>query len=375
MLCRGVSNVWNSGENLKISEIVRSPFGSRARVHPTAPWGVSLLLIFALLLLVELALPGPARLASINPHPFWIPVILLSMQYGTTGGLAAALTGIGLTTLIGFPGREGGEEFYEYANRIWRDPILWLGTSVVLGGFRSQELYKFETLREKLAIADGQRQSIAQLCNQLKVQCESLERSRACANDRSIETGLAALADVRNARPENLRRSIETALDVLLGPGCHGALICRDHRLLDVITPDGGAAEKSQATIWSLLPAETAEALLREKRMLSILREEDIALLAGQALFAAPILTTAGDRVVGALLIDRLAPELLQPQTEIGIQALSGEISLALAKAPVMVNFEHDRGARQSSGSRGMDDVRVGKRANPPAHLHRSSAA
>ncbi len=50
------------------------------RVGPThALEGV---LIFAVLLVVEWVTPGRATLASVSPHPFWIPVILMSVQKG-----------------------------------------------------------------------------------------------------------------------------------------------------------------------------------------------------------------------------------------------------------------------------------------------------
>ena len=56
-----------------------------------APWVVELFVLYSLLLVLAFVLPGPNELTAINPHPFWIPVLLLSVQYGPLGGFAAAL--------------------------------------------------------------------------------------------------------------------------------------------------------------------------------------------------------------------------------------------------------------------------------------------
>ena len=62
--------------------------------------------LFLLLMIVEWVIPGPASLAQITPHPFWLPVVLLSVQYGSGTGLGSvrgrgvnsrtALAGIGV---------------------------------------------------------------------------------------------------------------------------------------------------------------------------------------------------------------------------------------------------------------------------------------
>ena len=88
------------------------------------PWTSEMALLYALLLLVEFVLPGHARLAAMNPHPFWIPVLLLSTQYGVGAGLSAAVVAILLGGVIGCPprwgprtsmttrGEFGGSQFY-----------------------------------------------------------------------------------------------------------------------------------------------------------------------------------------------------------------------------------------------------------------------
>lgn len=133
-----------------------------------APWLVELVVLYSLLLVLAYVLPGQNELTAINPHPFWIPVLLLSVQYGPLGGGAAALVGSLLHWLIGAPVQAGGEDFYDYIYRIWREPMLWLGASVVLGGLRSQQIDKVEALRVQVTEAETQRRRIADLADSLK---------------------------------------------------------------------------------------------------------------------------------------------------------------------------------------------------------------
>jgi hypothetical protein len=348
-----MKNVWSFGQFRKLDQRVCRQTQTPGLVTYDAQWVVPLALIFALLLLTEMALPAHVRFTSISPHPYWIPVVLISAQYGTTGGLAAALTAIALRWMMGVPVQEGGEEFYEFVNRVWREPILWLGAGAILGGFRAQERHKFEVLRDKLLSAERQRQSISSLFNHLKLHSENLERAVACAEDRSIESGLVALAAVRNAQPENLRKAIAAAVELLLGRDSRGVLVCRDERLIDSITQERPTSGQGARANWSSLPSEAEEALQKGNRVLSVLRDDDIDFLDGRALFAAPVMSPVGERLVGALLIQALAPEQIGPQAEMTIQAICREISHAFAKQSVVVAFERDRNASRGLAARG----------------------
>jgi hypothetical protein len=322
-----------------------------------ARWALELFLLFSLLLLVGFALPGVARLSSLSPHPFWIPVLLLSVQYGTSGGITAALCAIVLAWLIGWPTQGGGEDFYDYSLRIWREPILWLAAALILGGFRSQHLYKLDALHAQLANADIQRQSIANLFNTLKSHCEDLERRVACAQDRSIEAGLAVLNDLRESSLENAQEALGVAVDLLLGPTVYTVLLRRDGRFIE--HPEFGMGAGKCA-----LSPELECCLLQSTHVWSILREEEALLLAGSGLFAAPILSSANQRVLGVLLIQKMDAVRIQEDVEISLQAICRELTDVLSKDKdqVVVNFERDRlASRGNLSSENSSAARVAK--------------
>ena len=300
---------------------------------PHAPWLFELLVLFALLLLFEFTLTGQARLLAMSPNPFWIPVLLLATQYGVSGGLAAALTAITISFGLGWPSQTGAEDLYDYSGRIWHEPILWLGAAVMLGGLRAQHIDKFDALRAQLGDANDQRQAIATYCNTLKSLCEDLQRHIACSQDRSIEAGFGALAAVANSSPPALRGSLASALDLLVGPASYRVLIRRDGKLIDC--PELAVGSGS-----GRLAPDLETALVRGWRTLSVLRDEDAAVLAGSVLFAAPIIAPGSERVLGALVIDRMDATRIGEHVEESLLAVATALSRPLVTRQVVINFE-----------------------------------
>src|SRR3954471_17355116 len=47
---------------------------------------------FVVALMIDHAFLDGNRFAGVQPHPFWIPVVLLSLQFGTNAGVLAVLT-------------------------------------------------------------------------------------------------------------------------------------------------------------------------------------------------------------------------------------------------------------------------------------------
>jgi polysaccharide biosynthesis protein PelD len=332
--------------------------------HPRSylSWIFELFILYALLLFIDAAMPGSTRLAWINPHPFWIPVLLLSVQYGIGGGLAAALSAIAINWMINWPQQAGGEDLYDYWLRVWREPILWLAAAIILGALRAQHMYKLAVLVERLADADLQRQSIASLCNTLKAHCEALERRIACAQDRTIEAGLVAFAALRTAKIEALPGALAAALDMLIGPAGYCVLVRRDGRLVAAPELCQTAADGSAVPAIDGLNANLEAHLLQGTRVLSILRQADVETLGGAALLAVPIRSPESERVLGALLIQTMDASHLGPQIEKSLQALCRELAMPLSRAHVVVGFDRERMAGRVAAFSHVAEAGAGRR-------------
>lgn len=300
------------------------------RLSGCPPWILELVIVFAILLLIAAATPIGANFGSISPHPFWIPVLLLSSQYGTLPGITAAVVAMALHWLAGAPPPAGGEDIYDYLNRVWREPMLWPVAAVVLGGFRAQQAEKTEALRSRLVERDAKLRAIASQAEELRSHCEALERQIACAPDRSIEAGLAALDEVRRATPERLKGVLPRAVEMLVGPASYLLLTLRDGRLTVNAELSSAPGVGHRLPRPKCLPEILEVELARRRRPLSVRSAEAVDTLAGVALIAAPVHSPVVERLSGALLIQTMDPMRLTEETERNLGVLCRELAHAL---------------------------------------------
>jgi hypothetical protein len=117
-----------------------------------------------------MAVPGgPVGLDSM-PHPFWIPVLLMSAQYGIMGALFATLAATGMFFASELPAQSAAQDFYAYAGMIAVQPCTWFAAALVLGGLRTLHIHHHGELQEHLAqtslaavdLADGLERAVSE---------------------------------------------------------------------------------------------------------------------------------------------------------------------------------------------------------------------
>ena len=119
---------------------------------PTVALVETALLLGAALLFDALFLDG-TRFRAWSQHPFWIPVLLVAVQYGTNAGLVAATAGT-LALLAGnIPPQAVFEDRFIWFSGIVRLPLLWFVVTVVLGELRMRQIREKKALREQFGEA------------------------------------------------------------------------------------------------------------------------------------------------------------------------------------------------------------------------------
>ena len=141
-------------------------------------------LIEALCLLFDIS-PG-----EVVPHPYWIPVILLSVQYGTFNALVAAITAITLVLFSGLSVQATGEDYYHYLARVSLEPALWLCVATFLGEVRMRHIMENRRIVGELSKMKKERKVIADYCRQLTEHIEELEHKLVVQNNlqRGVDT-------------------------------------------------------------------------------------------------------------------------------------------------------------------------------------------
>lgn len=171
-----------------------------------------------LLLLIELALPEHATLAAVTPHPFWVLVLLVTVQHGSRAGLAAAIV-LTLAVLVWVhPEREALEDFYAYTSRIFLDPVLWIAAALILGQLRDRQTAANAALAFDVQSLKDDRYLLGKHCVALRRRVGNLERHISLADTKGADEALRRLASLREAPSELVLARLADAAQVLLGP-------------------------------------------------------------------------------------------------------------------------------------------------------------
>ena len=84
------------------------------------------------------------------PHPLWIPVLLMSAQYGIMGGLFAVIAAGGAFLATDLTARSATQDFYDYVAVAAAQPCAWFAAALVLGGLRTLHIHNEAALKEQL---------------------------------------------------------------------------------------------------------------------------------------------------------------------------------------------------------------------------------
>lgn len=312
------------------------------------------LAVFVLIVLVvEWQWPN-FDLNAIQPNPCWLPVLLLSLQYGTVSGLLAAATAIVLTMLGGFPDQDIDEPHFAYLLRIWAQPLLWIAAAVVLGQFRYRQIAAKVDLMQRVHDLENQRSAIAANAANLRTRCDRLERQIVGRSEPNLIKVLSRLTLLQNAEPDAARAAFAETLQTAL-PGCTATLWRR---------------ERSAATTWHRiahsgnLAALPTEKILEDTPLLrafdsgipalSVMTSDGERLLAGSGLAAAAILDDGTGSPIGFLRIERVEPGLLGDDLAGAVETLAQAFQPAVQTRDIAprIDTSPPAGLRLASGLR-----------------------
>ena len=299
---------------------------------------VEIALVFLGLMAVDLMYPA-LEMADLRPHPYWIPVLLLSLQYGTVSGLTAAAVAVGLRSYAGFPEQGGSETYFGYLLKIWIEPIMWIAAAVFLGQFRMRQISRHQDLIYQVSELANQRAALADYSRNLRTHCTALERQIASRSEPGAIQILHTIEQIRSDGTGHLGTRLDDALTKLLHlalPGAKATVYCADStglRMAASAGHDGG--EPPQPVFAAAAPV--FKTIVGEGRGVSVLSKEGEACLAGSGLAAAPVFATAlsapnGKRAVAGMI----KIETIMDPAQLGPSLVPALITLGQAFAPAL---------------------------------------
>lgn len=305
------------------------PFGFR--LHRNALLELAAFLFAAAAIDVWLLQPG--TLASLKPHPFWIPIILISLQYGTIDGLVAVAASTMTLWLLDWPKPHPNEEYFVYLSRTLSEPTLWLGSAVLIGEFRLRQIGAARRLSASRDRIDHERKLLAAHLTDTYGRVERLELQLAGTRPDSSAELLEALSMLHRSKPNDgcFKRAIEVCAEITLGADSLSFYELVDGALVATlrIGPDAIAVRRSRFGPEELL----YDRIVHGRQALSTLRARDRNALDAQGILAAPLCSTRTGETFGMLKIEHMVPSKVTPMAERCLVALCEHIALVFDRS------------------------------------------
>jgi polysaccharide biosynthesis protein PelD len=320
----------------KIGE--RFPLSRNSAWHPVLPPPVALLEfagLFALIYAVDWAFPA-LNVFSLEPSPFWLPLLLLTLQYGTIAGLAAAAAATVAHILNGFPEQGIGENLFNYFLKIWALPMLWVGIALLLGQFRLRQIEAKRILQQSLAQKSAEARELAVYSKKLDERCHALERAMSAGRGGAGSPAIPVLDSLVTLAhpPADVGSALQEIAEHVF-PGAALSIFSATAAGCDALaTSHWGDEPQWSKTISSSTPL--FRALVVERRQLSILNSADEAALASEGLAACPIFAPETNRVIGFVKLERADPALFGTSTP-GHLALIAQLAAPALSEPRIV--------------------------------------
>ena len=292
------------------------------KIHFTALFELAVLL--GIVVALELFFQ-PGLIVELKPHPFWIPVLLVSLQYGTIDGLVAVAASTVAVWLLGWPQPHPNEDYLGYLSRVWNEPLLWLGAAILIGEFRLRQLSELRGLQARVVGLEKERELLKGEVVDSRSRVRFLETHLAAGIPENCAALIEACSEGGKIGSQDLERALVTIGEVALGAETlslfqyvNGALV--------LVVRVGSAPELNLRPRFR--PGEPIyERVVRNRTVLCAARGLDHAVLEDQGTWAAPICSAANGEVIGMLKIERM----LTPQQPGGIERMERTL-LAVCK-------------------------------------------
>lgn len=262
------------------------------------------LALLSIIVIFDTYLLDGSRFLSSSYHPFWIPILLIAVQYGSTYGVISAALCTSALYLFNMPPYLPSEDHFAYWERISLLPLLWFSVAVILGEISSRQRAEKRFLDQELS-ESRQRENI------LVKNFEQLEREKR-AIERSIAGLIGTPAHILNIINQcNIgdQNSISASAHRLI----QSVIKAKKHSLFQI---SGRGLELFQSEGWAHTlefpnhyskESELYKALLRAKGPLSVTEGAHEKLLKKHGVFICPIFSYEDqNELVGMIKIEQI---------------------------------------------------------------------
>ncbi|ABK45470.1 hypothetical protein Mmc1_2979 [Magnetococcus marinus MC-1] len=307
---------------------------------------IEIALFFALVFSIDFGLFDGSRFAQVAPHPYWFIVIVISVQYGTTEGLLAAISATVALRSWNIPQPTFNQEVFDYLLLLMRQPMMWLMAAVLMGELRTrQKRFQLE-LRDALLETREREQRITEAYNRVNRTKEMLE-TRAAGQMRTVVSSIQAAKAVEQQEPALVMNGAADIVAQVLNPKKF-SLFALDKGGLKMRISRGWDGDERFKTS---LPESSAlyQRVVGQHEFLSVVKSDQRDALDGEGMLVGPLLSKETGTVSGVMKLEELGFMDLNVSTVENFKALCEWIGTSLdnanryqnAKSDSVLNHEH----------------------------------
>lgn len=287
-------------------------------------------LFLAFAVAIDMFLLDGDRMWDVRPHPFWIIILLMAVQYGSGEALFAAVLSSAALFSGTLPAQPIDQEVYGYFLELLSRPIMWLTAAVFLGELRARQIRERRETLDLLADADQRLDRLAAAYNRLDRVKNNLEVRVAGQLDTFVTTYRAARA-IERRDPGEVLLGVAEVIRSVINPEKF-SLFLLNNDVLEASMQDGWESGDSYARIFNTGSPIFTE-VIGARRLVCAANTADQQLLGNEGVLAGPLISTDTDEVIGMLKVEELALFDLSISTIENFRALSSWIGTAYSNA------------------------------------------
>ncbi|MEG3639885.1 GAF domain-containing protein [Magnetococcus sp. PR-3] len=303
-------------------------------------------IFFAIIFAIDFGLMGGGRFADVSPHPYWFIIIVISIQYGTTEGLLAALAATIALRSWNIPEPSFNQEVFDYVLLLMRQPMMWLMAAVLMGELRVRQKRFQQEMRDALMETREREERITEAYNRVNRTKEMLE-TRAAGQMRTVVGSIQAAKAVEQQEPALVMNGAADIIQQVLNPKKF-SLFGLDDGALKMRISRGWDGDESYKTS---LPESGAiyQRVVGQHQFLSVVKPDERDALDGEGMLVGPLLSKETGNVSGLMKLEELGFMDLNVSTVENFKALCEWIGTSLdnanryqdAKSDSVLNHEH----------------------------------
>lgn len=304
-------------------------------------------LFLGAMLVLDVLIGQGDRFYDISPHPFWALIILIAAQYGTAEALVAAIAASAVLLLGNLPDQSITQDMYDYLLDVFRYPLMWLVTSVLLGELRQRHIRERNQLRTALAESHQRETKISTSYQWVRDAKEKLEL-RIAGSLRSSIAIYHAVKMMENLSPSEALKGMQEMINNVLHPESYSIYLLENDSL-QVTTTHGWPSDDRYKRVFTTT-SSLFQSIVAEKKAISVVNADQELTLSGEGVLAGPIIDKETGEVFGMIKIERMNftelnisnIESFTAMCEWAGMAIVNARKYAMAKQESIINPDHN---------------------------------